>query len=44
MKERVEKLAPDLGGGLIMSMDVTKQDEIDGVFAKLGSEWAGSTA
>ena len=28
---RVEKLAPELGGGLIMSMDVTKQDEIDGV-------------
>ena len=41
MKERVEKLAPELGGGLIMSMDVTKQDEIDGVFAKLGTEWGG---
>lgn len=39
MKERVEKLAPELGGGLVMSMDVTRQDEIDGVFAKLGSEW-----
>ena len=41
MRERVEKLAPELGGGLIMSMDVTKQDEIDGVFSKLGSEWGG---
>jgi enoyl-[acyl-carrier protein] reductase I len=41
MKERVEKLAPELGGGLIMSMDVTQQDQIDAVFAKLGSEWGG---
>ena len=41
MKSRVEKLAPELGGGLIMSMDVTQQDEIDAVFAKLGSVWGG---
>ena len=41
MKSRVEKLAPELGGGLIMSMDVTQQDEIDAVFAKLGGEWGG---
>ena len=41
MKQRVEKLAPELGGGLIMSMDVTRQDEIDAVFATLGSEWGG---
>ncbi len=39
MKERIEKLAPELGGGLVMSMDVSKQDEIDAVFAKLKSEW-----
>jgi enoyl-[acyl-carrier protein] reductase I len=41
MKDRVDKLAPELGGGLVMSMDVTKQDEIDAVFAKLKGEWGG---
>ncbi len=39
MKERVNKLAPELGGGLIMSMDVTQQDEIDGTFDTLKREW-----
>ena len=41
MRERVERLAGELGGGLIMSMDVTRQDEIDAVFATLGREWGG---
>ncbi len=41
MRERVEKLVPDLGGGLVMSMDVTRQEEIDAVFERLGQEWGG---
>ncbi|MDW8313152.1 MAG: enoyl-ACP reductase [Burkholderiales bacterium] len=39
MRERVEKLAPELGAALVMSMDVTRQEEIDVVFDRLKQEW-----
>jgi len=41
MRERVERLAPELGAELVLSMDVTRQDEIDAVFERLGREWGG---
>lgn len=39
MRERVERLAPDLGTSLVLSMDVTRQEEIDAVFDRLKNEW-----
>ncbi len=39
MRERVEKLAGDFGGGLIMSCDVSKDDEIASTFDTIKREW-----
>jgi enoyl-[acyl-carrier protein] reductase I len=39
MRERVEKLVPDLGGGFVMSCDVTKDDEIASTFDRIKQEW-----
>jgi enoyl-[acyl-carrier protein] reductase I len=41
LKERVEKLAPELGGDIILPCDVTKDDEIEAVFTSLKSKWDG---
>ena len=41
LKERVVDLAGDFGGGLILPCDVSRDDEIAGVFDTLGSEWGG---
>lgn len=41
LKERVVELARDFGGGLILPCDVSRDDEIAGVFDTLGREWGG---
>lgn len=41
LKGRVVDLAGEFGGGLILPCDVTRDDEIAGVFATLGREWGG---
>lgn len=41
LKDRVVDLAADFGGGMVLPCDVTKDDEIGGVFEKLGAEWGG---
>ena len=41
LKDRVVGLAQDFGGGLILPCDVTRDDEIAGVFETLGREWGG---
>jgi enoyl-[acyl-carrier protein] reductase I len=39
LKDRVVELAKDFGGGLVLPCDVTKDDEIAGVFDTLAREW-----
>ncbi len=39
MRERVERLVGDFGGGLTMSCDVGKDDEIASTFETIKSEW-----
>ena len=39
LKDRVVGLAQDFGGGLVLPCDVTRDDEIAGVFDTLGREW-----
>jgi enoyl-[acyl-carrier protein] reductase I len=39
--ERVAGLAQDLGGGPVLPCDVTRDEEIDGLFESLKSEWGG---
>jgi enoyl-[acyl-carrier protein] reductase I len=39
LKDRVTELAKEFGGGIVLPCDVTKDDEIAGVFEALGSEW-----
>jgi enoyl-[acyl-carrier protein] reductase I len=41
LKERVADLAEEFGGGLILPCDVTRDDEIAGVFDTLAREWGG---
>ncbi|MDH4099484.1 MAG: enoyl-ACP reductase [Nitrospirota bacterium] len=40
-RERVEPLAASLGSKLVLSCDVTKDDEIDAAFERLRDEWGG---
>jgi enoyl-[acyl-carrier protein] reductase I len=39
MRERVEKLVTDFGGGLTMSCDVSKDEEIASTFESIKREW-----
>ncbi len=39
MRERVDKLVRDFGGGLVMSCDVSKDEEIAATFDTLKREW-----
>jgi enoyl-[acyl-carrier protein] reductase I len=39
MRERVERLVGDFGGGLVMSCDVTKDEEIASTMETLRKEW-----
>jgi enoyl-[acyl-carrier protein] reductase I len=41
LKDRVVDLAEEFGGGLILPCDVTRDDEIAGVFDTLAREWGG---
>jgi enoyl-[acyl-carrier protein] reductase I len=41
LKDRVAGLAQELGGGLVLPCDVTRDEEIAGVFDSLKSEWGG---
>ena len=41
IRERVEKLAPDFDGKIILPCDVSKDDEITQCFAELGKHWDG---
>src|SRR3979490_283468 len=41
LKERVEKLAPEFGTKIILPCDVSKDEEIEGVFTSLKSQWDG---
>lgn len=38
-RERVEPLAASIGSQLVLPCDVTKDDEMDAVFKRLGEEW-----
>jgi enoyl-[acyl-carrier protein] reductase I len=37
----VEPLANDLAAPLIMPLDVTRQEEVDAIFERIGKEWGG---
>lgn len=39
LRDRVADLVDELGGGVVMPCDVTRDDEIDGVFDTLKREW-----
>ena len=41
IRERVQKLAADFPGAMVFPCDVSKDEEIDGVFASLRSKWDG---
>lgn len=41
LKDRVVKIAAEFGSVPVLPCDVTRDDEIDAVFATLGSEWGG---
>jgi enoyl-[acyl-carrier protein] reductase I len=41
LKERVVKLAADFGGCPVLPCDVTKDEDVDALFASLKSEWGG---
>ncbi|MCC6196321.1 MAG: SDR family oxidoreductase [Burkholderiales bacterium] len=41
LKDRVAKLASDFGAPPVLKCDVTKDEDIEGLFAALGSEWGG---
>ena len=41
LKERVEKLAPEFASNIILPCDVSKDEEIEGVFTSLKSKWDG---
>src|SRR5690349_9535296 len=44
LKSMVEELAAQAPGTLVLECDVTKDDTIDAVAARLGSEWGGIDA
>ncbi len=41
LKGRVEKFAEEFGSDIVLPLDVTRDEEIEGVFAELGSRWGG---
>ena len=41
LKDRVTKLAGDFPGSPVLRCDVARDDDIDALFASLGSEWGG---
>jgi enoyl-[acyl-carrier protein] reductase I len=41
LKERVQKLADELGAGIVLPCDVASDEEIDALFAELGQHWDG---
>src|SRR5689334_21729631 len=41
LRDRVVKLAADFGSVPVLPCDVSRDDDIDALFAKLGSEWGG---
>ena len=41
LKERVVRLAGDFPGAPVLRCDVTRDDDIDALFASLQSEWGG---
>jgi enoyl-[acyl-carrier protein] reductase I len=41
LKERVEKLAGELGAKIVLPCEVTSDEEIDTLFAELGKHWDG---
>jgi enoyl-[acyl-carrier protein] reductase I len=41
LKERVEKLAAELGAKIVLPCDVVSDEEIDTMFAELGKHWDG---
>lgn len=41
LKERVVKLAADFGAVPVLRCDVTRDEDIDALFATLGTEWGG---
>ena len=41
IRARVEKLAPDFDGKIILPCDVSKDEEIDGCFRELAKQWDG---
>jgi enoyl-[acyl-carrier protein] reductase I len=41
LRERVEKLAGELGAGIVLPCDVASDEEIDTLFAELGKRWDG---
>jgi len=41
LRARVEKLAPDFDGKIILPCDVSSDDEINNCFAELGKHWDG---
>ncbi len=41
LKGRVEKFAEEFGSDIVLPLDVTRDEEVEGVFAELGSRWGG---
>jgi enoyl-[acyl-carrier protein] reductase I len=41
LEKRVRPLAEGIGGKIILPCDVTKDEEIEGVFSTLGQQWGG---
>jgi len=41
LKGRVEKFAEEFGSDIVLPLDVTRDEEIEAVFAELGSRWGG---
>ena len=41
IRERVEKLAPDFDGKIILPCDVARDDDINNLFVGLGKHWEG---
>ena len=41
IRERVEKLAPDFDGKIILPCDVSKDEDIDNLFVELAKHWDG---
>ncbi|MES9870360.1 MAG: enoyl-ACP reductase [Sedimenticola sp.] len=41
LKKRVDKFAAEFGSDIVLPLDVTKDDEIENLFAELGKQWDG---